>query len=162
MIEVCHIDEPELEFGGGGRHLDIRFGLMDYGPFDLTHSEAPRRIRIGIVGSAATGEGVARWIERCCAGLPAKASRQPNLFPAFPGLGSDGAKGLSFSTMLGKISWVCPKGRRDFFASSNGDTDMGNSHGRFVWYELMTTDMKTAKLFYANVVGWGARAASAP
>ena len=22
---------------------------------------------------------------------------------------------------------------------------MGNSHGRFVWYELMTTDMKTAK-----------------
>src|SRR5277367_5725057 len=50
-----------------------------------------------------------------------------------------------------------PKGRRDFFASSNGDTDMGNSHGRFVWYELMTTDMKTAKLFYANVVGWGAR-----
>ena len=110
MIEVSHIDEPELEFGGGGRHLDIRFGLMDYGPFDLTQSEAPRRIRIGIVGSAATGEGVARWIERCCAGLPAKASRQPNLFPAFPGLGSDGAKGLSFSTMLGKISWVCPKG----------------------------------------------------
>src|SRR5580693_3012044 len=55
-----------------------------------------------------------------------------------------------------------PKGRRDFFASSNGDTDMGNSHGRFVWYELMTTDMKTAKLFYANVVGWGARDASAP
>jgi predicted enzyme related to lactoylglutathione lyase len=47
-----------------------------------------------------------------------------------------------------------PKGRRDFFASSNGDTDMGNSHGRFVWYELMTTDMKTAKLFYANVLGW--------
>ncbi|MBV8505349.1 MAG: VOC family protein, partial [Alphaproteobacteria bacterium] len=26
----------------------------------------------------------------------------------------------------------------------------------------MTTDMKTAKLFYANVVGWGARDASAP
>ena len=39
---------------------------------------------------------------------------------------------------------------------------MGNSHGRFVWYELMTTDTKTAKLFYANVVGWGARDASAP
>jgi uncharacterized protein len=36
------------------------------------------------------------------------------------------------------------------------------SHGRFVWYELMTTDMETAKAFYANVVGWGARDASAP
>src|SRR5580704_8316187 len=67
------------------------------------------------------------------------------------------AKGLSFSTMLGKNKLGLPEGRRDFFANSNGDTDMVNSHGRFVWYELMTTDMKTAKLFYANVVGWGAR-----
>jgi predicted enzyme related to lactoylglutathione lyase len=54
------------------------------------------------------------------------------------------------------------KGRHDFFVSSNGDTDMSNSHGRFVWYELVTTDMKTAKHFYANVVGWGARDVSAP
>jgi hypothetical protein len=29
---------------------------------------------------------------------------------------------------------------------------MVNSHGRFVWYELMTTDIETAKAFYANVV----------
>jgi predicted enzyme related to lactoylglutathione lyase len=28
--------------------------------------------------------------------------------------------------------------------------------GRFVWYELMTTDMLAAKAFYAKVVGWGA------
>jgi predicted enzyme related to lactoylglutathione lyase len=39
---------------------------------------------------------------------------------------------------------------------------MVNSHGRFVWYELMTTDMKTAKAFYASVVGWGVRDASMP
>ena len=37
---------------------------------------------------------------------------------------------------------------------------MVNSHGRFVWYELMTTDMEAAKAFYASVVGWGARDAS--
>ena len=37
---------------------------------------------------------------------------------------------------------------------------MVSSHGRFVWYELMTTDMETAKAFYANVVGWGTRDAS--
>jgi hypothetical protein len=36
------------------------------------------------------------------------------------------------------------------------------SHGRFVWYELTTTDMKSAKAFYARVVGWGARGASTP
>jgi uncharacterized protein len=39
---------------------------------------------------------------------------------------------------------------------------MVNSHGRFVWYELMTTEIKTAKAFYANVVGWGTRDASMP
>jgi uncharacterized protein len=37
---------------------------------------------------------------------------------------------------------------------------MVNSHGRFVWYELMTTDIETAKAFYATVVGWRARDAS--
>ena len=27
--------------------------------------------------------------------------------------------------------------------------------GRFVWHELMTTDMEAAKAFYQKVVGWG-------
>jgi len=30
-----------------------------------------------------------------------------------------------------------------------------SSHGRFVWYELTTTDVEAAKAFYAEVVGWG-------
>jgi uncharacterized protein len=37
-----------------------------------------------------------------------------------------------------------------------------SSHGRFVWYELMTTDIETARAFYASVVGWGTRDSSAP
>src|SRR3984957_73635 len=37
-----------------------------------------------------------------------------------------------------------------------------SSHGRFVWYELTTTDITIAKAFYASVVGWGARGASMP
>jgi predicted enzyme related to lactoylglutathione lyase len=39
---------------------------------------------------------------------------------------------------------------------------MVGSHGRFVWYELMTTDVTAAKAFYANVVGWTAQDASMP
>lgn len=39
---------------------------------------------------------------------------------------------------------------------------MVNSHGRFVWYELMTTDVEIARAFYASVVGWGTRNASTP
>ncbi len=39
---------------------------------------------------------------------------------------------------------------------------MVGSHGRFIWYELTTTDADAAKAFYANVVGWGLRDASTP
>jgi predicted enzyme related to lactoylglutathione lyase len=39
---------------------------------------------------------------------------------------------------------------------------MANSHGRFIWYQLLTTDVEAAKAFYAEVVGWGTRDASAP
>jgi predicted enzyme related to lactoylglutathione lyase len=39
---------------------------------------------------------------------------------------------------------------------------MSNSHGHFVWYELLTTDMAVAQAFYAKVVGFTASDASAP
>jgi len=39
------------------------------------------------------------------------------------------------------------------------EVDMVDSHGRFLWYELMTTDMEAAKAFYVDVVGWGTREA---
>jgi uncharacterized protein len=35
-------------------------------------------------------------------------------------------------------------------------------HGRFVWYELITTDVAAARAFYTQVVGWGAQDASTP
>ena len=28
------LEEPELEFGNGGRHVDPRTGISDYGPVD--------------------------------------------------------------------------------------------------------------------------------
>ena len=34
--------------------------------------------------------------------------------------------------------------------------------GRFVWYELITTDVAAARNFYADVIGWGAHDASTP
>ena len=35
-------------------------------------------------------------------------------------------------------------------------------HGRFAWYELITTDTAAARAFYAGVVGWGAQDVSTP
>jgi hypothetical protein len=97
-VKLTHLKEPALEFGGGLRHQDIRFGIMDYGPFDLGMEGAPKRIKLGIAGSAETVEGAARWIERCAIGFAAKDSRQPNLFPPFPGLGSEVTFRCEFGT----------------------------------------------------------------
>jgi predicted enzyme related to lactoylglutathione lyase len=53
--------------------------------------------------------------------------------------------------------------RRGFFAGDKRESrDLVKHHGRFVWYELMTTDMAAAKAFYADVVGWGTQDASMP
>jgi predicted enzyme related to lactoylglutathione lyase len=40
--------------------------------------------------------------------------------------------------------------------------DVTDYHGRFAWYELMTTDVAAARAFYAEVVGWDTRDASTP
>ena len=94
-MKVECLEEPELEFGAG-RHIDIRFGLMHHGPLDLESAVAPRRINVGIVGSTETVEGLAAWLEKCRDGIPAKASNQPNLFPAFPGFRADNALKTTF------------------------------------------------------------------
>ena len=31
---------------------------------------------------------------------------------------------------------------------------MSDSHGRFIWYELMTSDTAGAKAFYGAIMGW--------
>lgn len=85
-IEV--IPEPELEFGDG-THIDIRFGMMRHKPFDYQDPRRPKDIKVGIVGTNETIQGLSVWLERIRSGVPAKASRQPNLFPLFPGYGSD-------------------------------------------------------------------------
>lgn len=39
---------------------------------------------------------------------------------------------------------------------------MVDQPGRFVWYELLTTDMPSAAAFYADVVGWAVQDVSSP
>lgn len=80
--------EPELEFGTD-KHIDIKFGLMNYGPFDFNNPLAPKKIKLGIVGTSETIEGVVAWLEKCRGGIPAKPSKRPNLFPHFPGFGEE-------------------------------------------------------------------------
>lgn len=97
-MKVELLPEPTLEFGYGGTHIDIRAGLTRYGPFDQPQAAAPKQIRLGLVGTAQSVDGVAGWLERCREGVFAKQSRQPNLFPAFPGCGPE--MGLRASLIL--------------------------------------------------------------
>lgn len=39
---------------------------------------------------------------------------------------------------------------------------MTDSDGRFVWYELTTTDTTAAKAFYSSLLGWGTHAIATP
>jgi len=95
-MNISFLEEPELEFGAG-RHVDIRFGIMNYGPLDFDSRVAPHDVNLGIIGSTESIEGVRLWLERCRNEIPAKRSKddaekqsnQPNLFPRFPGYSAE-------------------------------------------------------------------------
>lgn len=52
MTEINFIDEVdiELEFGGGNRHIDIRFGILNYGTLDRDERSGVRHINVAIIG----------------------------------------------------------------------------------------------------------------
>lgn len=88
-MKISFLPEPELDFGSGLPHVDIRFGLLNYGPLDVDWPEARKNIRVGVVGIQKSIAGFQEWLEKCKAGIHAKESRKPNLFPRYPGV-SDG------------------------------------------------------------------------
>lgn len=87
---ITSFEEPGLQFGTSS-HIDIRFGLMNYCPLDFDSDAAPKQIRLGIVGSAATIQGLRDWLEKCRREISAKETRQRNLFPNWPGFNSETA-----------------------------------------------------------------------
>jgi hypothetical protein len=97
-MKLTFIEEPELEFGAG-RHVDMRFGIMTYGPLDCAAPVAPKQIKVGVIGTAESVDDVRAWLELCRNAIPAKPNRddptkphrQPNLFAAFPGFRHDTA-----------------------------------------------------------------------
>ena len=102
MIFDHHLlDEPRLEFGGLGCHVDPRLGLIAYGPLQAFHKDT---ISIGVIGTAETFEGFDSWMHRLKSPIPSKSSRQRNLFPPFPGLNGSNPFRCDFS--------VTQRGRR--------------------------------------------------
>jgi hypothetical protein len=89
-MKLHFIDEPELEFGGAGRHIDIRHGLTEHGPLDRGLTSALQCVRVGVVGTAPDVERLRVWIDRCRGGVDPKKSKRTTLFVGFPGFGASG------------------------------------------------------------------------
>src|SRR4051794_32509716 len=85
------LTEPSLEFAGGARHVDPRFGVAEYGPADLSVPSAPRSIKVGTLGTQASLDQLRDWLERARIEIEGKSPDRPGLWPAFPGfIGSAG------------------------------------------------------------------------
>ncbi|GGG87369.1 argonaute/piwi family protein [Edaphobacter dinghuensis] len=80
------VEEPQLAFFQNDLHVDIRAGLSTFGAFDKGSASVPTPIRIGMIGTTATVDGVRDWLERCKDGVPSDEQKLKALRPAFPGM----------------------------------------------------------------------------
>lgn len=83
-MNIAILDEPDLEFAGGSRHIDPRHGISHYGPADAG-TRAPATIRLGVIGTRDAIEGVKNWLDGCREPITAKQSRLTRLYLPFPG-----------------------------------------------------------------------------
>jgi hypothetical protein len=80
------VEEPQLAFFQNNLHVDIRAGLSTFGVFDKGSSSVPAPIRLGVIGTTATVEGVRDWLEQCKNGVASDETKLTALRPAFPGM----------------------------------------------------------------------------
>ena len=92
QMKLEHLKEPLLEFGMG-KHIDVRYGISQFWPFDHELGTAPREIRIGLIGTSHTTEKVSQWLEDCAQGVRRKDSPLVNLFTDFPGFSEESCFG---------------------------------------------------------------------
>lgn len=86
MIKLQIIEEPQLAFHEGKLHVDIRAGLSTFGAFDKGSTSVPVPIRIGVIGTTATVDGMRDWLEHCKNGVASDEQKLKALRPSFPGM----------------------------------------------------------------------------
>jgi hypothetical protein len=86
MILKSHVfDEPLLEFGDGGQHLDPRQGLREFGPLQPRAGDV---VRVGVIGTEETVGGFTEFLAETARGIESENKQLINLNPDFPGLGN--------------------------------------------------------------------------
>jgi hypothetical protein len=106
MFATKCLAEPDLEFGDGGRHIDPRYGLMTHGPLQ---AKAGDLIRIGVIGTSETVDGMAQFMERAMTGIESANDRLGNLNPGFPGMGNQNPFRYRFEVEAGATRTVLNK-----------------------------------------------------
>jgi hypothetical protein len=131
-MKLSFFEEPDLEFGGGGTHVDVRYGITQYGPLDIGDTKAPTQLKLGLIGTDETIAAIREWFARCKSEVARKESRLANLFPAFPGFTDD----VSFRSSLAfHDRWCSPIRQREIdavLAHSDGDETVRQSVAMFV------------------------------
>ena len=96
-VELLQPD-PDLEFGNSNRCADMRFGIGHFGTFDFDNRDGPREIKLGFVGTEETIGSLVEWLKKCESQIPGKTpSKQPRLYPPFPGYARNHSFHSSFS-----------------------------------------------------------------
>lgn len=85
-MRLRSFEEPQLAFFQNKLHVDIRAGLSTFGAFDKGSATIPTPIRIGVIGTTATIDGVRDWLESCKNGVPSDEKKLKALRPSFPGM----------------------------------------------------------------------------
>lgn len=85
-MKLQFVEEPPLAFHQNQVHVDIRAGLSTFGAFDKGSDEVPVPIRIGVIGTTATVDGLRDWLERCKDGVGSDEEKLKALRPPFPGM----------------------------------------------------------------------------
>jgi hypothetical protein len=85
------LDEPFILFGDSQRHIDPKFGIMQFGPFSLPgQPRALSQIRVGIVGSPDLVSDMQAWLVQCERPVYNDGA-QPHSAPHFPGFSASTA-----------------------------------------------------------------------
>ncbi len=85
-MKLLIIEEPQLAFYQNSVHVDIRAGISAFGVFDKGSAGVPIPIRLGVIGTTATVDGVRDWLEQCKNGVGSDEKKLTALRPAFPGM----------------------------------------------------------------------------
>jgi hypothetical protein len=113
-VNLSFFREPELEFGNGGTHVDIRYGMMRHGPLDSGDPTAPTQLKVGVIGTEETIASIRNWLDRCRTSIAAKQSKLSNLYPPFPGFSEDSP---FHSSLIFHDHWCAPIRQREFDAA---------------------------------------------